>query len=809
LRAAYYPDEFIAISWYTSGVYAIPEGQARYPWYGFTGTPSVMFDGYDFEIGGLTSGSMFPYYDPIVSSHQGNAPLAITAAYGLIGVNGSLNVHIEVTDAVATTSNYVHFVIVEDGVHGQENLARDMLADEAFTLTAPGQTVDIIRNFTLDPTWNADDIAFVVFVQSHSGNKQVLQAAYALPDYAATVIISPEPELLLAPWALAGPNGYLRDGVGAATLPVWSAGDYTVTWEAVTGWSSPSPAQETQTVSEGGTITFTATYTGAPFTGLTAGSLGDAGPGRGVSMIDFDKDGDLDITVVNYNAANLLLRNEGGDTFVDVATGLLADTGPDNAAIWADYDNDGDWDLYLSKDGAANLLIRNDGAGLFTDATSFGLDNDGPGCGVAWADYNNDGLIDLYLANNGAENKLFKSFGPSGDQWFFFSEGGAVDDIGPGCGASWADFNNDGRPDLYLTNRFAKNLLFENSIAGFFESGGAGALANINNGAGAAWADFDRDGDLDCYLANDGNPDVLAINSGFFSPNLAANLSDTGHGKAVVWGDFDNDADEDLYVARAGQPDLYLRNDGPTDFKVIPLAVAGTFGNAAGAACGDYDDDGDLDVYIANDGEPNVLLRNECSNGNHWLKVDLVGVMSNASAVGARVRVVTGPWQQMREIACGSGYYSQNAPTAHFGLWFFTSVDTLEVTWPKSGRVQTFVGLAADQRLVIPEDVSTGIDDGVSTPVVFRLHPPYPNPFNPLTTIKYDLPAAAAVTLSVYDLSGKLVCSLRRGELETMGTHRVVWEGVDDGGKSVASGTYFCKLEAGEERAIQRLMMIK
>ncbi|MHC4092427.1 MAG: FG-GAP-like repeat-containing protein [Planctomycetota bacterium] len=800
----------MAISWYTSGTYNIPVGTSRYSWYGFTGTPSVMFDGYEDVVGGLSSGSMFLYYDPIVSAHQGNAPLAITATFGLSDVSGVLNVHIEVTDPVVTSNNTVHFVIVEDGEHDQENLARDTLADEPFALTSPPQSVDIVRNFVMDPTWNPDDIGIVVFVQSHNSGKQVLQAAYALPDYAATVVMDCEPDLLYAPWHLDGPAGYTRDGAGDATVQVWDAGEYTVTWSTVGGWTPPAQTVESQTVAEGGTITFLATYSDPPFTGVTTGPLGDTGPGRGVAMVDYDQDGDLDISVANYNAPNLLLRNDGGESFVDVASGDMADAGPDNAVVWADYDNDGDPDLYITKEGSANVLLENQGAGVFAANTPFGLDDAGTGCGAAWGDFNNDSLLDIYIANYGSANKLMKCFGEAGGSWFYFEESGAPSDVGPGIGATWADYDTDGDLDLYLTNRLAKNLLFENGPAGFFEATGSNALANINNGAGAAWADYDNDGDLDCYLANDGNADVLAANSSsVFSPIFGGPLQDVGYGKSVIWGDFDNDMDQDLFVSRTGQADLYMRNDGPTNFVTIPLAIAESFGDAAGAACGDVDGDGDLDIYVANDGGPNVLLRNDSPGTNHWLHVKLVGVQSNASAVGARVRLVTAFGSQIREVTCGSGYFSQNSPNVEFGLWFLTQADTVEVTWPTSGREQTFVNVPADQVFIVREDVSTGIGDGQAPgPLAFSLHPCYPNPFNPATNIRFELPKTERVQLAVYTIDGQRIRMLANETLPA-GPHQIVWNGRNDRGRPVPSGRYFYKLEAGSHSDTRSMTLIK
>jgi hypothetical protein len=185
--------------------------------------------------------------------------------------------------------------------------------------------------------------------------------------------------------------------------------------------------------------------------------------------------------------------------------------------------------------------------------------------------------------------------------------------------------------------------------------------------------------------------------------------------------------------------------------------------------------------------------------------------MANRSAIGARVRVVAGTTAQMREISAGGGYYSQDSPTAEFGMAWHTVADTVEVRWP-SGTVRIFTSIPVDRHLVIDESGHfsvIGVEQSSEMPAAFRLHPCYPNPFNPLTTIRYDLPAAARVTLHIYDVSGRLVQVLRNGEVQDAGRNEVVWAGRDKRGVPVASGTYFYRLRTDTHEATGRMLLAK
>ncbi len=190
-------EQFAPISWYTTAPYGIPESTQRNGWYGAAGTPHVWFDGTEDVLGGYSSGSMYPAYYPVVTAHLTvPSPLEIDAVYRMTSATaGTLYVDILVTADITTTNNVVQCVIVENDVGAEHeiNLARDVLPEEPFTLTTVGQTLSFERPYTLSGGWNADNIAYIVFVQSEAAGKQALQAAWA--RLGRGIDITPEEEL--------------------------------------------------------------------------------------------------------------------------------------------------------------------------------------------------------------------------------------------------------------------------------------------------------------------------------------------------------------------------------------------------------------------------------------------------------------------------------------------------------------------------------------------------------------------------------------------------------------------------------------
>jgi hypothetical protein len=286
-------------------------------------------------------------------------------------------------------------------------------------------------------------------------------------------------------------------------------------------------------------------------------------------------------------------------------------------------------------------------------------------------------------------------------------------------GGAWGDYDNDGRPDLFLPNDSGSNYLYRNDDGGTFTGVGAAVFDLGFNGYAAAWGDYDNDGDLDLFVScafsagaqsrpslfyrNDGNDTFTSLTS------LPANDPDNqgGASSGCTWGDYDNDGWLDLFVAnRAGQHDfLYHNNSDGTFTKVFGGIAVNDGANSLAAAWGDYDNDGFLDLFVGNFAGTNLLYHNN-GNDNHWMKFRLIGTRSNRAAIGAKVRVhatINGQtFWQMREVPGGDGFRGQNSLHVHVGLGDATNADLVRIEWP-SGTMQELENVAAQQFLTITE----------------------------------------------------------------------------------------------------------
>jgi hypothetical protein len=543
---------------------------------------------------------------------------------------------------------------------------------------------------------------------------------------------------------------------------------------------------------------------------IASGGLADnTGYSVGMAWGDYDDDDDPDLLLCNGGSSNRLFRNDAG-TLAEVTSGAIGSAGGTSHASWGDTDNDGDLDVYLANNGApnTNMLLRNDGGDTFTDVTGAPLDDPTYSGNGAWADYDLDGDIDLFVAggswlyrNDGSN--AFTDVTPAA----FQNAGGSQ------CGA-WADFDLDGDPDLCV-GRAGPNALFRNDGGGSFTDITAAPIDDPENTKSVTWGDYDNDGDPDLYYANDVYPNsnkLLRNNGdGSFTDVTVPPIDDVQNGQpwggiSVAWGDVDLDGLIDIYLSNISGRNKLYRNEGGDSWVDATNGTIGAIDVAGGAGFGDLDADGDLDLYVTGVYVANQLQRNDNRSGNNWLRVKLVGSTANRAGIGARIRIVAGGSAQTREISGGTSH-QQNELVATFGLGSATSVDSLQVFWP-GGSGQDTSNVAANQMLVFQQAGVVTVADGSSAVAGARLLAGLPNPFTASTSIRYELPAATPARLEVFDTQGRRVRLLVEDQLQGPGSFKVTWDGRNDASQIVAPGVYVYRLRAGafdDTRKILRL----
>ena len=505
----------------------------------------------------------------------------------------------------------------------------------------------------------------------------------------------------------------------------------------------------------------------------------------GVGFIDCDNDGKLDIVTVNGSSVDrfrhggdlmvTLYHQDAGLKFSDITQSAgLTHKGWGMGVAVADFDNDGWQDLYVTGYGG-NVLYHNLGNCKFEDVTAkAGVQVGGFSTGAAWGDYDRDGFVDLFVPryvhedmnalpdkySNGAPCNYLATrvlCGPDGLQgesdFLFHNRGdGTFEDVSKKAGVDdpnhyfgmqgiWADYDNDGWPDLYVTNDAGPNYLYHNKHDGTFEEMGlltGTALSSegrMQASMGVDFGDFDHDGRLDIVVTNfsQEGADLYWNRSDQQFDEVS---SSSGVGRAtfpyVGWGtgfvNFDNDGWGELFVANGHaypqmenvkgsvpyrQPVVLLRNNRDRTFEDV-TALWGLDKLAPhsrrGVAFGDVNNDGKLDILMLNVGEPPTLLINHTESPNHSVLFRLVGTRSNRSAIGARIKVTAGDLVQFNEIRSGSSYLSQNDLRLHFGLGLQTKMNTVEISWP-SGQKDVLHDLPADFIYTIVE--AKGIDQKI------------------------------------------------------------------------------------------------
>lgn len=485
----------------------------------------------------------------------------------------------------------------------------------------------------------------------------------------------------------------------------------------------------------------------------------------GSVMEDFDGDGLLDLMLSSSGPLDQLqyFRNNGDGSFTEKTreAGLTGITGGLNLNH-TDYNNDGRPDVFVMRGGwwaehgkYPPSLLRNNGDGTFDDVTeTAGLISLHPTQTAAWADYDNDGWLDLFLGHesNATERHPSQLFHNNKNGTFTeVGEAMGLADLGFVKGVAWGDYNNDGRVDLYVSVKGAKNHLFRNDGPAEAKAGGW-KMTDVTDAAGVAeplhsfatwfW-DYDNDGWQDLFVAgyytetlHDIGAFLLGRPNKAELPRLYRNQRD-GTFREVSremkldrvilpmganFGDLDNDGWLDCYFGtgtpqyEALLPNRMFRNAAGRAFQDV--TTAGGFGHLQkghAVSFGDLDNDGDEDIFeiiggaLPGDAYQSVLFENP-GHGGHWLTLELLGTKSNAPALGARIRVRVRTREGTREIyrtVSAGGSFGDSPFRQHIGLGDAQSIEDVEIRWPVTGEVQTLRGLAMDRHHRLREGEKT------------------------------------------------------------------------------------------------------
>lgn len=578
---------------------------------------------------------------------------------------------------------------------------------------------------------------------------------------------------------------------------------------------------------------------------------------------DMDGDGFQDLL-----SGDRLYRNKGNGTFEDVAA-AAGYAGGSTVNMFADVDNDADLDIVCQPSGKVYL---NDGKGAFTVGAASGFAQSVNTQAMCFADYNNDGLPDLFVANgeymyaknpqNPADSALvegaawtarlydntagLKFVEKTGNLGGYakgqygrnpYNQNQTVEGFRPSTCAQWVDFDGDGDQDLFVGNdRLQPNFLFDNPGTPFFRSvaqshnvqGGvkSGYSGLYGNTRGCDFSDYNNDGSPDLVTGETALPYRLAysdmtsvwkndatLSNNFSNVQLVAKLGYTAYQADVAWADFNNDGRLDFYVStgeRCSNGTLYMQN---ADYSFTDVTYESGLNAEAGfgVAWADFDNDGDLDLAIGSEFGIR-LFRNELTTKGNWVQLTLKGKTGNAFAIGTRAKVYAGGVTYTRFVTAGQGAGCQQPYTLHIGVGSATQIDSVVLRWPGK-KVETLKGLAINAIHSITEKTGTSaIVETVVAPRRADLQQNYPNPFsksrNGSTNIAYNLPSSAEVVLDIFDLRGARVKRLLAG-VQTAGMHFSTWDGRNDRGEIVPSGTYQYVLSSAGVVLVKQLVMLK
>jgi hypothetical protein len=552
----------------------------------------------------------------------------------------------------------------------------------------------------------------------------------------------------------------------------------------------------------------------------------------GCAWGDYDGDGDLDVFVAGLGGPSEFFRNDivVGDSGKFVAVfgeeGIFNDpTGSTSGAVFADFDGDGDLDLAITNDDVA--IYENDGEGVLIDITSsavpanFIATGNVPWC-ITAADYDMDGYVDLIFNGGDIAMELpTRVLRNNGDMTF-------SDDTDFTIGLSlnleswllmFVDVDSDYDMDLFIGS--IRNSTAEpNTVLINNGEGELGWTDDLSGELGLStisghWGDFDNDGDMDFYSIPftgdaDGNAKLWLNNGDLTFADVTSDFgldSTFGDSRAVVWGDVNNDGWLDLIVGRmSGANNVFISDEGSSFTDFGPASGLQVFGRETRTvSLIDYDNDGKLDAYLKGNGVMGWLLHNDTENGNNWIVVRPEATNANTAAIGARIEVTAGGITQVRYVEAGASGHANGNLWPHFGLGTATTIDTLKIFWPDGETVDIWAGFTdINQYLdLVQGSGPNSIVDRPLNPNEYTLYQNFPNPFNPTTTIVFNLKKQDNVKIELMNTLGEVVKVIANG------TYNAGLNLVPFNASVLASGVYFYKITTSEFTDVKKLTLLK
>ena len=538
----------------------------------------------------------------------------------------------------------------------------------------------------------------------------------------------------------------------------------------------------------------------------------------GVAVGDFDNDGWDDIYFAGNRGSSTLLRNKRDGTFEDVTELLGVHVNGDAVnPLWGDINNDGFLDLYVGtrSEGSTGSFFLGTSTGRFVNISGeVGIELNAQVGSATFGDFDNDGWLDLFIATRGSADLLYKNVYDGLSYFEDVSQQAGMSGLAHSIAmqATWIDFNKDFNIDLFavhdgnLRSRVYRNY----SFLPFVDITNSANLEVARSAMGVSWGDYDNDGWPDVYVTNIGRGNLFRnMGDGTFEDvTNRTGVGRNGMSWGVVFSDFDNDGDEDLFIGNTFDFDqrrsiLYENRDGFfVDVASQAGAALGT--NTFGVATGDFNRDGLSDLIITDDGGDNRLLINMSEHPGNWIKFSLKGVTKNNAAIGVQLKAVAGEKTYYRTVSGGASFCSQISSEIHIGIGQARVVDSLFIYWgPQLSELVTEIPINQSHRIVQDEASSVSLENPGNSPVIRSASTVFPNPASNTATIEYSLVETEFVSVEVYDNIGRKI-EERAGWTQPAGTFRLHIELSDYG-----SGLYHYRLRVGRTVQTGKLVVSK